>query len=322
MNRSWVFRLVAGLLLIALVVSGCTTSPQEDDEIVVAFSGAPLLDDFQIQLKNGLQDKADELGVTLLHVENGNDPVKQASDIEDLLAQDIDALLVTAANADAIIPSIEQATEQGIPVFTIDNASNSPDVLNHSGNDLFCIGYRSLEYLSEQLGDSGKILHINGFPGMALVTWNDDGVQAYLADNPGLELVGTQYGDWDPAKAQSITEDALTTNPDLAGIYVISEVMTGGVVQALAAQGLTDQIKVMSGGFAPESQEWLTNGEIAGTFEWSSYTGAQEQMQRIYDYLVSGTEPPPFSAWPVTGHPAEGDTFQLDCPIGDWTPTQ
>jgi hypothetical protein len=52
MSRSWFLRLVAGLLLIALVVSGCTTSPQEDDEIVVAFSGAPLLDDFQIQLFN------------------------------------------------------------------------------------------------------------------------------------------------------------------------------------------------------------------------------------------------------------------------------
>jgi ribose transport system substrate-binding protein len=313
-------RIIVGLLVIALIVSGCATPAQEDDEIVIAFSGAPLLDDFQIQLFNGLQDKAEELGVTLLHVENGNDPVKQASDIEDLLAQDIDALLVTAANADAIVPSIEQAAEQGVPVFTIDNAANSDQVLNHSGNDLYCIGFRSMENLADQIGGSGKILHINGIPGMALVNWNDDGVQAFLEEHPDVELVMTGYADWDPAKALSITEDILTTHPDLAGVYVISEVMTGGVVQALAAQGLTDQVKVMSGGFAPESQEWLANNEIAGTFEWSSYTGAQEQMQRMYDYLANGEEPPAFSAWPVTGHPAEGDTFQLDCPIGDWTP--
>jgi ribose transport system substrate-binding protein len=319
MNKSLAMKIVVGFLLLALTVSGCAT-PAQDDEITVAFSGAPLLDDFQIQLFEGLKAKADELGVNLIHVENGNDPVKQASDIEDLLAQEIDALLVTAANADAVGPSIEQAAEQGVPVFTIDNAANSDQVLNHSGNDLYCIGFRSMEELAGQIGGSGKILHINGIPGMALVNWNDDGVQAFLAENPGVELVMTGYADWDPAKALSITEDILTTHPDLAGIYVISEVMTGGVVQALAAQGLTDQIKVMSGGFAPESQEWLTNNEISGTFEWSSYTGAQEQMQRIYDYLANGEEPPPFSAWPVTAHPAEGDTFQLDCPIGDWTP--
>jgi ribose transport system substrate-binding protein len=177
-----------------------------------------------------------------------------------------------------------------------------------------------MEYLADEIGGSGKVLHINGFAGMALVTWNDDGVNAYLAENPDIEKVMTGYADWDPARALAITEDILLTHPDLEGIYVISEVMTGGVIQALAAQDLTDDIKVMSGGFAPESQGWLENGEIVAAFEWSSYTGAQAQMQRMYDYLANGTEPPPFSAWPVTAHPAEGDTFELDCPIGDWTP--
>lgn len=330
---------LGGLLLIALLAAGCspaqpaatpapaataTTAPQPTEApaeaFTVAFSGAPLLDDFQIQLFKGLEDKANELGVTLIHIEHGNDPVKQASDIEDLLAQDIDALLIAAANADAVAPAIDKAAAMGIPVFSIDNAANSDKVLNHSGNDLYCIGYRSVEYLAEQIGGSGKILHINGFAGMALVTWNDDGVKQYLSEHPEVESVMTGYADWDPAKAQSITEDVLSSNPDLKGIYVISEVMTGGVVQALKAQNLTDQIKVISGGFAPESQQWLANGEIVAAFEWSSYSGAQAQMQQIYDYLKNGTEPKPFSPWPVTVHPAEGATWQLECPIGDWQP--
>lgn len=347
MNKLLFKSLMAGLLLVAFVLSGCATPAAETpkpqataaeeepepvqpteappveepaDEIVIGWSGAPLLDDFQIQLFNGFTEKADELGMTVIHIEHNNDAVKQAADIEDLLTQNIDVLLIAAANADAVVPSIDAAVEMGIPVFSIDNAANSDKVLNHSGNDLYCIGYRSMEYLVDQVGGSGKILHINGFAGMALVTWNDDGVQAYLAEDPNAELVLTGYGDWDPAKALSITEDILATHPDLAGIYVISEVMTGGVVQALAAQGLTDGIKVMSGGFAPESQQWLANGEIIAAFEWSSLSGAQDQAQRMYDYLVGGVQPPPFSPWPVTGHPAEGDTFQLSCPIGDWQP--
>jgi ribose transport system substrate-binding protein len=290
------------------------------EPVVIGWSGAPLLDDFQIQLFNGFKEKADALGMTVIHIEHNNDPVKQAADIEDLLTQNVDALLIAAANADAIVPSIDAAVALGIPVFSIDNAANSDKVLNHSGNDLYCIGYRSMETLADQVGGSGKLLHINGFAGMALVTWNDDGVGAYLAENPGVELVMTGYADWDPARALAITEDVLASNPDLAGIYVISEVMTGGVVQALAAQGLTDTIPVMSGGFAPESQQWLANGEIVAAFEWSSFSGAQDQAQRMYDYLVGGVEPPPFSPWPVTAHPSTGDTWQLDCPIGDWQP--
>jgi ribose transport system substrate-binding protein len=342
MSRTHVSSLTASLLL-AIVLAACQAAPAQPtatpeapaqptptadaqptpgqpDEVVVGFSGPPLLDDFQIQIADGIRDRADELGVRLIHIEHDNDPVKQASDIEDLLAQNIDVLLLAAADAEAAIPSIDQADAQGIPVFTIDNASASDKVLNHSGNDLYCIGYRSLEYLSDQIGGQGKILHITGFAGMALVTWNNDGVQAYLDENPDIELVLTGYADWDPAEALAITEDVLLAHPDLDGIYVISEVMTQGPIQALAAQNLTDEVLIMSGGYAPESQEWLANGQIVGTFDWSGYSGAQEQMQRIYDYVVNGTQPPPFSPWPVTARPADGEPYEIDCPIGDWQP--
>lgn len=319
MNKSMAKALLVCLLIGGLILAGCA-QPAEDEEIVLGWSGAPLLDDFQIQLHEGLTTRAEELGVTVVHIEHDNDPVKQTDDIEDLLAQDIDALLIAAANADAVVPSIDNAVESGVPVFSIDNAANSDKVLSHSGNDLYCIGYRSMEHLADQIGGSGKVLHINGFAGMALVTWNDDGVQAYLADNPDIELVMTGYADWDPARALAITEDVLLTHPDLEGIYVISEVMTQGPIQALEALGKTGEVKVLSGGFAPESQEWLENGEIIAAFEWSSRDGAAEHMQQIYDYLVNDEDPAPFAAWPVTVHPQEGDTWQLDCPIGDWTP--
>jgi ABC-type sugar transport system substrate-binding protein len=318
-------KIFVGLIVLAMILTGCggqeaTEAPVVDDEIRVGFSGADLLDDFQNQLYQGVADRAEELGVTLIHIENGNDPVKQADDIEDLLAQDLDALLITAANPDAIVASIEQADEMGVPVFTIDSAANSDLVMNHTGNDLYCIGYRSVEFLADYIGGEGKILHINGVPGMAIVTWNTDGVEAYVAEHPDIELVQTAYANWDPAQALAATEDMLLAHPDLAGIYVISEVMTQGPIQALAAQGLTGEIPIMSGGFAPESQQWLENEEIVAAFEWSSYEGGQEQMQRIYDYLTEGIVPPTFSPLVVYAHTKDGEPYQLDCPIGDWTP--
>lgn len=313
--------LLAGLVVMTLLAAGCASqAPPEDDKIVVGFSGADLLDDFQIQLHKGVADKAAELGVTLIHLEDGNDAVNQAGDIEDLLAQDLDALLITAANPDAISASIDKADEMGIPVFTIDSAANSDKVLNHTGNDLYCIGYRSVEALAGKIGGAGKVLHVNGVPGMAIVTWNTDGVAQFVSENPEIELVQTAYANWDPAQAMAATEDILLAQPDLAGVYVISEVMTQGVIQALEAQGLTDKIPVISGGFAPESQQWLENEEIAAAFEWSSYAGGQDQMQRIYDYLTSGTEPPSFSPLVVFSHEKGGEPVRVECPIGDWAP--
>ena len=294
--------------------------PTAEKQIVIGWSGAPVLDDFQIQLQDGINAKADELGVKIIHLEHNNDPVKQASDIEDLLSQNVDALLIAAANADAVVPSIEKAVAAGVPVFTIDNAANSDKVVSHSGNDTMCVGYRGMEYLADQIGGEGKVLHINGFAGMSLVTWNDDGVKAYLADNPKIQLVTTGYADWDPAKALAITEDNLLTNPDLKGIYVIAEIMTSGPIQALKAQGLTDKVKVMSGGYGPDSQQWLKDGDIIGTMEWSSKAGAEQHLQNMYDYLVNGKQPPKFFGWPVILHTSSGESKTVECPINGWQP--
>jgi ABC-type sugar transport system substrate-binding protein len=91
--------------------------------------------------------------------------------------------------------------------------------------------------------------------------------------------------------------------------------MTGGVVQALAAAGLTDTVKVMNGGYGPESQQWLTDGKTIATMEWASKEGAAELMQRVYDYVTDGTEPPAWSPWPVLLHTEGGESIPVDCPI-------
>jgi ribose transport system substrate-binding protein len=340
MKKSLVQIMAVGLLLVALLLSGCaapapeateapaapeaTTPPEPpapaEEPLFVGYSGPTQLDNFQIVLWEGMKERADELGVKVVMLESGWDPVKQAADIEDLLAQGVDALIVNAADADAAIPSIEKANAAGVPVFSIDSAANGGVVLNHSGNDLYCIGSRSMEYLAEQLGGSGKVLHVNGVPGLMIVTWNDNGVNDFVAANPDIELVQQAYGEWDQAKAQAITEDVLTAHPDLAGVYIMSESMTGGVIQALAAAGLTDKVKVMSGGYGPESQQWLTDGKVIATMEWASKEGAADLMQRVVDYVTAGTEPPAWSPWPVLLHTEGGETVQVDCPIEGWAP--
>jgi ribose transport system substrate-binding protein len=342
MKKTWVERVMVGMLVAAFLLAGCgapatevaveptvppvpaTAVPPEPTaapkQLFVGYSGPTQLDNFQIVLWEGMQEKATELGVKIVMLESDWDAVKQAADIEDFLAQGVDALIVNAADKDGVIPSIEKANAQGVPVFTIDSAAAGGEVLSHSGNDLYCIGYRSMEYLSEQLGGTGKVLHVNGVPGLMIVTWNDDGVKKFVAENPGIELVQQAYGEWDQAKAMAITEDALTANPDLAGVYIISESMTGGVIQALAAAGLTDKVKVMNGGYGPESQQWLTDGKTIATMEWASKEGAAELMQSVYDYVTKGTKPPAWSPWPVLLHTQAGETIPVDCPIAGWTP--
>jgi ribose transport system substrate-binding protein len=342
MKSTLVGKLAAALVLAAMLLSGCgapaaqpaaptqapeaqaTVAPEATatakEQLFVGFAGVTLNDNFQLQLWEGMQEKADELGIKLVLLESNWDVVKQTSDIEDFLTQGVDALIVSVADADGIVPSIEKANAAGVPVFTIDSSASGGDIVSHSGNDLYCIGVRSMEYLADQFGGKGKVLHMNGVPGLQIVTWNDDGVNDFVADHPDIQLVQQAYGNWDAGQAQAITEDVLTAHPDLAGVYVISEIMTPGVIQAIAAAGLSDKVKVMNGGYAPESQQWLADGKTVATMEWASKDGAAQLMQNIYDYLTAGKAPPTFVPWPVVLHTQSGETLPVDCPIPGWTP--
>ncbi len=340
MKTRTMYLVLCGLLSIIFIISGCaspatpttpaavaptqappTSAPVTQKQFVLGWSGPQVLDQFQIDVDKGFSDGAAALGMKLIHIENNNDPAKQASDIEDLLSQKIDALLIGAANADAIIPSIQKANALGIPVFTEDQGSNGGEVIAHFGNDNYCLGVRSMEYLASIIGDSGKVMHITGPAGTLIVNWNTDAAKLALKSFPNVTLVDQVYADWDPAKAQAFVEDNLTKNPDLNGIYVHSECMTSGVLQALKAQNLIGKVKIVQGGWSSDSQLWYDQQEVQGTVEYDAVTGAMNSAKVIYDYLANGTKPAAFfTSWPLKMHNEDGTTTMLQCPVGDWDP--
>jgi ribose transport system substrate-binding protein len=278
------------------------------------------IDEFQINLTEGLQDEAEELGIQLVLVDSQNDPAKQAGDMEDLIAQEVDLILVAPMDADAIVPSVEKANEAGIPVMTIDRGSNGGEILSHSAIDNYCFAYRGIEYAATLLnGGNKKILVLEGTPGMTVVNWNMDGANAAIEEF-GFELAAMLHADWDTAKALAITEDVLTNHPDLGAIYCGYDSMTQGAVQALKAQGLAGDVIVTGGGYTEESKAMLEAGEMHGDIEFKNYDGARKTLKAAYEYLVNGVEPPAWTAWPLVMHTSDGQEYEVECPIEGWSP--
>jgi ribose transport system substrate-binding protein len=318
------YRIVA----LAVTLASCAAPTPQSGEIstedlqkqlAIGWSGPSLIDPYQVDLKRGVFDEAADLGVRVIHYEHGYDAAKQAADIEDLITQRVDFMLIGAGHADAVVSSIEKVNAAGIPVMTFDQGASGGELLGHSGNDNYCMGYRSMEYLVQLLDGKGKVLHITGIPGMQLVQWNVDAVKAVVEQHPGIELVYQGFADWDQAKALAITEDTLAANPDLVGIYVISSAMSGGVLQALRARELIGKVIVVSGSWDEMTQDHMRNGEIRGTIEYRPYEGGRLAVRAAYDYLVNGKIPAKWVPWPLIFHTPD-ETWEVECPIGDWEP--
>jgi len=318
--------LLAGAVLVLVMVAGCAAptpvATPTPEKIVIGWSAPSAIDPFQINLWDGMKATAEELGIELIVLDSENKVEKQAADMEDLILRNVDMIIVSPWDADAIIPSIEKANEAGIPVMTLDRGTNGGEIISHAAIDNYCFAYRTVELLAELMGGEGKLLYVSGSPGMTPVVWNEAGLRAALENYPDIELIGggPYFTDWDAGKALAVTEDALTAHPDLDAIYCTWDLMTPGAVQALRARDLAGKVFVAGGGAYEDVQPMIEAGEVHFDVEVNTYRGGEISLKAAYDYLVNGIQPTKWTAWPLVMHTSEGETYDLDCPIPGWEP--
>ena len=119
------------------------------------------------------------------------------------------------------------------------------------------------EFIAQDLGGAGKVLVIDG--NLVHQTGRDRArVGSYLEENyPDIEVI-QQPGDWTQDKALAVAENVLTANPDVNWIFNAADPMAMGAIQAVEAQGLTGEIKIMGFDANPESIEAMTKGTMHG----------------------------------------------------------
>ncbi|HBR88285.1 MAG TPA: sugar ABC transporter, partial [Microbacterium sp.] len=115
---------------LALVASGCASAEQggaqsSDDEIVVGYSGYTLTNPYFAGLIKGLEEGAEEHDFRLIQTNSNGDNNTQASDIQNLVSQGADYIVVSPADASAIVPAVEAAAEAGVTMVAISDTIDS-----------------------------------------------------------------------------------------------------------------------------------------------------------------------------------------------------
>jgi len=210
-------------------------------------------------------DKAAEmLGVNLvkLAVDVEGVATQQVSQVEDRVAQGDDAIVIAVQETKALIPAIEAANAAGIPVIAVDKAAEGGKFESIIMTDNVVAAYAGGKWVAEQIGGKGKVLVLEGVPGGQTATDRKTGALKALAEYPDIEVISLT-GEWQTAKAQAVTEDVLTANPDLAGIFASNDMMAIGAVTALAAANLN--IPVCGFDAIPAALEMTRDGRLGAT---------------------------------------------------------
>ncbi|WP_353474469.1 D-xylose ABC transporter substrate-binding protein [Salipiger sp. H15] len=180
-------------------------------------------------------------GATYISADAQSSSSKQLSDIESLMAQGVDALIILAQDTQAIIPAVEAAANEGVPVIAYDRLIEDSRAFYLTFDNVE-VGRMQARAVLEAAPE-GNYVMIKGSPTDPNADFLRGGQQEVLQaaiDSGKITIVGEAYTDgWLPANAQRNMEQILTANDNKVDAVVASNDGTaGGAVAALTAQGL------------------------------------------------------------------------------------
>ncbi len=245
---------------------------------------------FYKSLEAGLREEAAAQGFELIVVACEMDPAKQASQIEDFVAQHVSAILAAPCDSNAIVPALAVAERAGIPVFTADIAAHGGKIVSHVASDNVQGGRLAAEALAGLMGGKGKVLVID-HPTVASVQDRVKGFEEGLKAFPGITIVAKLSSDGQRAKATQIMEDMLQAHRDLGGVFGINDDSALGAAGVIEAAGRKD-IVVVGYDATDEAQAAIRKGGPlkADVIQYPETIG-REAIDIIAHYLAGQTVP-------------------------------
>ncbi|MFJ4470046.1 sugar ABC transporter substrate-binding protein [Streptomyces sp. NPDC089424] len=172
------------------------------------------------------------------------DANKQASQMQQMIDEQVDVILLDAVDSHAIAGSVEKAKEAGIPVIAYDRLAEGPiDAYISFDNELVgeVQGRSLVDALGPEIDSSDKIVMMNGSPTDPNAKQFKQGA---LSELTGKVTIAQSFDtkDWKPENAQANMAAAITQigKDNIAAVYSANDGMAGGIIKALEAAGVTD----------------------------------------------------------------------------------
>jgi ABC-type sugar transport system substrate-binding protein len=235
----------------------------------IGYSSPFLFSQFQVILQDQTVAAAEAAGLTALSPTNADgDSGKQITDIRNLVGAGAEGLVVVANDSKAIIPGLDFAVEQNIPVVSIDIGPDGGSLYAIVRADNIGMGWIACKAMAEAIGDSGKVLSLQGAQTSINGRERTQGFHDCITqEHPNIELI-ERPTDWDATKQAAALQTVLAANPDLKGVFQQSDYALSPTLNVLkqagrdAKVGEEGHIYNISIDASPQALELIRSGDL------------------------------------------------------------
>jgi ABC-type sugar transport system substrate-binding protein len=288
-------RVLAVFLMAVLVlgIAGCKKKADADGKIRIAYIVKAMTDQFWIDMRNGADEAAKEFNVELSFQapDKETDVERQIQMVENAIISKVDAIILSASSSTALNPVIVKANKAKIPVIlvndTINNAALEADggfVETYVGIDQYAAAALAGEYAAANL-PGGKVLLLEGPSGVDALEQRLAGFRDKLSGKPGFEIAASQTANCDRNEGFNVTQNVLTSRPDISIVWSVNAEMGQGAIQAIEQAGRTGTISIFDFDASNDDLEAIKAGTLAGSVAQYPAIQARAAIQACLDVL-------------------------------------
>ncbi len=240
--------LLFAVFAVALVFA--TIPPEAESqgkEMRIAMVNLALTSPYFIGMSTAVKQEADHYSnIKLIVTDAKGDAAKFTSDVEDILAQKVNGIVMSAAWLEAAPEALDAIKKAGVPVVMVDRKLKGGDYTSWVGPDNRTIGVQDGEYIVKRLGGKGRLVVLRGGPADNSIGLDRTNGMLSAVKPTAIEVVtAPNFGGWSSDGGFKLMEDMLAKYNKIDAVFTENDSMALGAQKAIADAGRSKEMFIV-----------------------------------------------------------------------------
>jgi len=230
------------LISSAFLLNSCKYGDEDKAKISIGFSQSVSNDNWRISMNHSMEVEAalhPEVNLTICNA--NHQAKKQIEDIEKFIANKVNVIIISPFESDSIVPAIEKAKGNGIPVIIVDRKANTSNYTAYLGADNIEVGRLAGKHIVSISNGHANVVEIYGNLKTSPGFERSLGFRQIIKQFPGIKVFTLDSDDLELPKPNFIK--ILDSLPNIDYVYAFNDDIAYKAWKVAKVKGIESKIK-------------------------------------------------------------------------------
>jgi ribose transport system substrate-binding protein len=235
---------LALLMIVIIAVGFCMPAAAAEKQIRLGMVNFSLCCPYFIGMSKAVEEEAAVYPNIKVFITDANgDAAKLTSDVEDVLARNVDGIILSGAWLEAAPAALDAIKKAGVPVVMVDRFLKGGPYTSWVGPDNYAIGVQDGQYITDRLDGKGVLVVLRGGPADNSIGLDRTNGMLSVVEKSGIEVnKAPNFGGWSSDGGFKLMEDMLARYPKIDAVFCENDSMCLGAQKAIADAGRSKEI--------------------------------------------------------------------------------